>query len=187
MQSSVQQNEIISDFGCPVEILTGRGNNFTTTILNSYFTLIDIKHILTSAYRPRSNGVIERFNRLFGGMLAKYVGDHDINKWDEYIDHALFPCRVRQHHATGGPLASSFIMMMGSDSSFDIVEFVFVFIIRLRVLNPRVRVLRVFRPALVYGVEAKLPGDEDNNISCRAQQLDQPVQQRGTVVHQRLN
>ncbi|CAF4230132.1 unnamed protein product, partial [Rotaria magnacalcarata] len=57
----------------------------------------------------------------------------------------------------------------------------------LRVLNPRVRVLRVFRPALVYGVEAKLPGDEDNNISCRAQQLDQPVQQRGTVVHQRLN
>ncbi|CAF3068175.1 unnamed protein product [Rotaria socialis] len=146
--------EIVFKFGCPVEILTDRGNNFTTTMLNSYYTLISIKHILTSAYHPRSNGVIERFNRLFGGMLAKYVGDNDINKWDEYIDRALFACRVRQHHATG---KTPFYM--------------------------------------VYGVEAKLPGDElipiinddeDNNITCRVQQLGQLVQQRDTV-HQRLN
>ncbi|CAM2698498.1 unnamed protein product [Rotaria socialis] len=87
-------------------------------------------------------------------MLAKYVGDNDINKWDEYIDRALFACRVRQHHATG---KTPFYM--------------------------------------VYGVEAKLPGDElipiinddeDNNITCRVQQLGQLVQQRDTV-HQRLN
>ncbi|CAF2747692.1 unnamed protein product [Rotaria sp. Silwood2] len=146
--------EIVLNFGCPVEILTDRGNNFTTTMLNSYFKLIGIKHILTSAYHPRSNGVIERFNRLFGGMLAKYVGDNDINKWDEYVDRALFACRARQHHATG---KTPFYM--------------------------------------VYGVEAKLPGDqlipiinddEQNNILSRVQQLNQLKQQRD-IVHRRLN
>ncbi|CAF2149149.1 unnamed protein product [Rotaria magnacalcarata] len=48
---------------------------------------------------------------------------------------------------------------------------------------------------MVYGVEAKLPGDElipiinddeDNNITCCVQQLGQLVQQRDTV-HKRLN
>jgi transposase InsO family protein len=147
--------EIVLNFGCPTEIITDRGNNFTTTMLNSYFKLIGIKHILTSAYHPRSNGAIERFNRLFGGMLAKYVGDNTINKWDEYVDRALFACRVRQHHATG---KTPFYM--------------------------------------VYGVEAKLPGDallpiindddEQNNITHRVQQINQLTQQRD-IVHQRLH
>jgi transposase InsO family protein len=146
--------EIVLNFGCPVEIITDRGNNFTTTMLNSYFKLIGIKHVLTSAYHPRSNGAIERFNRLFGGMLAKYVGDNAINQWDEYVDRALFACRVRQHRATG---KSPFYM--------------------------------------VYGVEAKLPGDElipiihddeENTITDRVQEINQLVQQRD-IVHQRLD
>jgi len=147
--------EIVLNFGCPTELITDRGNNFTTSMLNSYFKLLGIKHILTSAYHPRSNGVIERFNRLFGGMLAKYVGDNTINTWDEYVDRALFACRVRQHHATG-------------KTPFY----------------------------LVYGVEAKLPGDElipiindddeQHNITHRVQQINQLVQQRD-IVHQRLH
>ncbi|CAF5067751.1 unnamed protein product, partial [Rotaria magnacalcarata] len=76
-------------------------SNWAATLLNLYFTLIGIKHTLTSAYHQRSDSVIEKFNRLFDGMSAKYVGDNDINKLDEYIDRALFACRVRQHHATG--------------------------------------------------------------------------------------
>ncbi|CAF3460611.1 unnamed protein product [Rotaria sp. Silwood1] len=146
--------EIVLNFGCPTEIITDRGNSFTTAMLNSYFKLTGIKHILTSAYYPRSNGATERFNRLFGGMLAKYVGDNVINQWDEYVDRALFACRIRQHHATG---KTPFYM--------------------------------------VYGVEAKLPGDElipiihddeQNNVTNRVQQINQLLQQRDTV-HERLN
>ena len=70
-------------------------------MFNSYFKLIGIKHVLTSAYHPRSNGIIERFNRLFGGMLAKYVSDSTANKWDDFVNRALFACRIRRHHATG--------------------------------------------------------------------------------------
>ena len=74
-------DEIVLRFGCPTEIITNRGNNFTTAILKSYFQLIGVKHVLTSTYHPRSNSVIERFNCLFGGILAKYVGDSTPNKW----------------------------------------------------------------------------------------------------------
>jgi transposase InsO family protein len=146
--------EIVLNFGCPAEIITDRGSNFTTATLNSYLKLIGVKHILTSAYHPRSNGVVERFNRLFGSMLAKYVGDHTINKWDSYVHRTLFACRVRQYHATG---KSPFYM--------------------------------------VYGVEAKLPGDqllpiinddEQNDITNRTQQIDQLIHQRD-MVHQRLH
>ncbi|CAF4287188.1 unnamed protein product [Rotaria sordida] len=86
---------IVFNFGCPTEIITDQDNNFTTNILNSYFKLISIKHILICAYHPWSSGVIERFNRLFGGMIAKHVADNTINKWNQYVDHALFVCRIR--------------------------------------------------------------------------------------------
>ena len=73
-------DEIVLHFGCPTEIMTDRGNNFTTAMLKSYFKLIGVKYVLTSTYHPRSNGVIESFNRLFGDMLAKYVGHSTPNK-----------------------------------------------------------------------------------------------------------
>ncbi|CAF4242953.1 unnamed protein product, partial [Rotaria sordida] len=59
-------------------------------MLNSYFKLIGIKYILISAYHPWSSGVIERFDRLFDGMIAKHVTDNSINKWNQYVDRALF-------------------------------------------------------------------------------------------------
>ncbi|CAF1213767.1 unnamed protein product [Rotaria sordida] len=88
-------DDIVLNFGCPTEIITDRGNNFTINISNSYFKLIGIKYILISAYHSWSSGVIERFNHLFDSMIAKYVADNTINKWDQYVDRALFVCRIR--------------------------------------------------------------------------------------------
>ena len=101
---------IVLNFGCPSEIITDRGNHFTADLLTSYFRLIGVKHVLTSAYHPRSNGVLERFNRLFNNMLAKYVGTNDVHTWDQYVDRAVFACRIRQHTATG---QSPFYMVYG--------------------------------------------------------------------------
>ncbi|CAF1544954.1 unnamed protein product [Adineta ricciae] len=109
--------EIVLSFGCPTKIITDRGTNFTIVTLNSYFKLIGIKHLLTSAYHPRTNGVVERFNRLFAGMLAKYIADDAVNKWDLYINRALFACRIRQHHATG-----KLIPILNNDDSNDFLH-----------------------------------------------------------------
>ena len=42
--------EIVMRFGCPKEILTDRGGNFTSNIVKHYL------HKLTSAIHPRTNG-----------------------------------------------------------------------------------------------------------------------------------
>ena len=86
-------------------------------------------------------------------MLAKYVADDDVSKWDLYVNRALFACRIREHQATG---KTPFYM--------------------------------------VYGVEAKLPGDlltplldvdEPINITNRTHQINQLHEDRD-ITHRRL-
>ena len=92
--------EILLRFGCPVEILTDRGANFLSDMVEDYLSKQKIKHLKTSAYHPRTNGALERFNGLFGRMLSRYCYQNT-KTWDKFIDQALFACRVRTHKATG--------------------------------------------------------------------------------------
>lgn len=91
--------EIVCNFGCPEEILTDRGSNFTARTLESYLRRIHIKHLMTSAYHPRTNGMVERVNGILGQILTKLckgVTHH----WDRYLDEAVFSLRTRQHTTT---------------------------------------------------------------------------------------
>jgi hypothetical protein len=67
--------------------------------LNRFMKRQEIHHLHTSAFHPRSNGTIERFNALFISMLTKY-GRGDRQKWDTYILQSLFACRIRTHAVT---------------------------------------------------------------------------------------
>ena len=60
--------EIFLPFGSPREILTDRGANFKAQLVEDYLETIKVKHVLTTAFHPRTNGAVERFNRLFGGI-----------------------------------------------------------------------------------------------------------------------
>lgn len=88
--------EIVMRFLCPAEILTDRGQNFMSKILNQYLKKIKTNHKLTSAFHPRTNSKCERLNQTFKHMLTKYVKGN-VHSWDEFIDSALFACRVRKH------------------------------------------------------------------------------------------
>ncbi|GJJ71948.1 hypothetical protein EMPS_04305 [Entomortierella parvispora] len=85
--------EIVLQFGCPSEIVSGRGANFMSDVLQRYLEKLHIKHKATSAYHPRSNGKCERLNGVIGHMLSKYIGTH-IHSWDQYLHQSLFACRV---------------------------------------------------------------------------------------------
>ena len=92
--------EILCRFGCPQEIVTDRRANFSANVSESYLLECKIRHSLTSAYHPRSNGMVEKFNGFLGSMITKFCRGH-INKWDQYVDQALLACRSRIHAATG--------------------------------------------------------------------------------------
>jgi len=103
--------EIVMRFGCPAEILTDRGPNFLSDVVEDYIKLQRIKHLKTSAYHPRTNGAVERFNGLFGRMLTRFTYDN-VRCWDKFIDQALFACRIRVHKATG---KTPFFMVYGRE------------------------------------------------------------------------
>jgi hypothetical protein len=92
--------EILVNFGVPQEVITDRGRNFLSQELKGFMDLVNIRHLKTSAYHPRTNGKIENYNGLLGRMLAKCVKGAR-HKWDRYLPEALFNTRVRTHNATG--------------------------------------------------------------------------------------
>src|SRR3954465_13761529 len=55
--------EIICRHGCPKELLSDQGTEFCNQIVNALCTLHRIRHTLSSAYYPQTNGLVERFNQ----------------------------------------------------------------------------------------------------------------------------
>lgn len=102
--------EIITNFGVPDEIVSDRGPAFNSAVIEELLDQFKVKHLMTSAYHPRTNGVVERFNGTIGRMIAKYCHKHT-NQWDLYVNSCLLAARVRLHHATG---FSPFFLVYGT-------------------------------------------------------------------------
>jgi hypothetical protein len=93
-------DEIICRHGVPEELLSDRGTSFLNKIVDTLCEKFQTKHRLTSAYRPQTNGMVERFNRTIGECLAKLVADKE-KEWDEYVESVLFAYRTMKHNTTG--------------------------------------------------------------------------------------
>ncbi|KAG2216040.1 hypothetical protein INT45_007161 [Circinella minor] len=88
--------EIVMRFCCPKEIVTDRGANFMSKVVRFYTECIKIAHHFTSAFHARSNSKCERYNGILKQMLRKYTNGA-LHIWDQYLDAALFACRIRTH------------------------------------------------------------------------------------------
>ena len=93
-------HEFISRFGTPFEIHSDQGRNFESKLFKEVLKLLEIKKTRTTAYRPSSNGLIERFNGTLGRMIRKFV-DRNKNNWDKYLSLLLAAYRASPHPATG--------------------------------------------------------------------------------------
>ena len=71
--------EIICRHGVPEEILSDKGTSFLNQVIRELCEKFQTKHRLTSAYRPQTNGMIERFNRTIGECIAKLLSDKKRN------------------------------------------------------------------------------------------------------------
>jgi len=91
--------EIVCRHGCPKVLLTDRGTHFVNELLDSLCKKLGVKHILSSAYHPQTNGLVERFNRTLCEALAKYANTKK-NDWDLYIPSVLFAYRNMKHNTT---------------------------------------------------------------------------------------
>lgn len=100
---------LFTTFGLPAEIQSDRGTNFTSHLFEQIVKELNIHHVMSSAYRPQSQGCLERFHQTLKTMIKKFCLESD-RDWDENIDWLMFAVRECPQESTG---ISPFQMLFG--------------------------------------------------------------------------
>ena len=92
--------KFFTTFGLPQEVQTDQGTNFLAKVFNDAMRDLGIKHTVSSAYHPQSQGVLERFHRTLKELLRCYcIGEpHD---WPSGVPFVLFAIRDAVHESLG--------------------------------------------------------------------------------------
>ena len=91
---------VICRHGVPKVILTDRGTNFTSRLMQRVCELLGTQMVFTSPYNAPANGRLERAHQSFAAVISHYVGQ-DHCDWDEHLSFALFVYRNTRHRITG--------------------------------------------------------------------------------------
>ncbi|KAL6417861.1 hypothetical protein ACFW04_012476 [Cataglyphis niger] len=91
-------NEFICTFGAPKAILTDQGSHFLNSLMRNVARKFKIRHFRTTAYRPQSNGSVERSHQVLWEYLKHYVDK--TNEWDTYLRLASFSYNTSVHEGT---------------------------------------------------------------------------------------
>ena len=92
-------NGWISRFGCPCTILSDQGSEFESKLFKCLNDMLGIKKLRTTAYHPRTDGMVERSNRTVIDILSKYTQNEP--DWDLRLPLVLFAIRTSDHATTG--------------------------------------------------------------------------------------
>ena len=76
-------------FGCPVLQISVMGGEFQNDVMRHIADLLGIQLKRTTAYRPSSNGAVERVHRTINAIFAKMVDKNQMN-WCELIPYMAF-------------------------------------------------------------------------------------------------
>jgi hypothetical protein len=102
--------EVISRHGVPEALLSDRGAAFCRGAMAHIAEWLGVKQLTTSPYHPQCNGLVERFNRTFIGMLRTYPARTRDREWDERLPLLLFAYRC---HYNRNSQSSPFFLRYG--------------------------------------------------------------------------
>ena len=92
--------EIVPLFGVPEGLLSDRGTNLLSFLMRDVCAMLGTTKVNTTAYHPRCNGLVERFNRTLKQMLRKHVEKYG-KQWDTNLHGVLWAYRNTPHESTG--------------------------------------------------------------------------------------
>ena len=79
--------------GAPLQLHSDQGKEFTADVTREICEKLSIDKTFTTAYRPQSNGLIERSNRSLQAILRNYVNEHRTD-WDDHLPAAVCAYRA---------------------------------------------------------------------------------------------
>ena len=98
--AKVLVDRVFSYMGMPLQILTDQGRNFESELFNYLLSRLGIDHARTTAYKPSTNGQIERFHLTLNAILGKVVSENQ-RDWDSHVPYAVAAYRATIHESTG--------------------------------------------------------------------------------------
>jgi len=104
-------NSIICRHGCPRTLISDRGANFMSEMMQQILELVDVTHTPSTSYHPQTDGLTEKFNGTLVSMLANYT-NRDQTNWDQCLQQVLFAYRASIQKSTG---ETPFYLLYGRD------------------------------------------------------------------------
>ena len=95
IETTTVAEELVNIFcrvGIPNEILSDRGTQFTSDLMNEVARLLSLRQLFTTPYHAMCNGLVERFNGTLKKMLSRMSAEKP-KDWDRYISPLLFAYR----------------------------------------------------------------------------------------------
>ncbi|XP_041947558.1 uncharacterized protein LOC121708759 isoform X4 [Alosa sapidissima] len=89
-----------STFGLPKVVQTDQGSNFLSRLFKQVLQELSIKHVISSAYHPESQGALERFHQTLKSMLRTYCYN-SAKQWDDGLPLLLFAVRETTQESLG--------------------------------------------------------------------------------------
>ena len=91
--------DYVSVHGVPEILHSDRGRQFEAEVIQSLCQWLGIKKTRTTAYNPRSDGMVECHNQTLIDQLAKMLLSHG-GEWDTYVKQAAFAYNTSKHAST---------------------------------------------------------------------------------------
>ena len=87
-------SEFVCRFGVPLELHSDQGTNFESAVFSEMCRALGISKTRTTAYNPKSDGMVERFNKTLINMVAVMIEPRRRQRdWDECLPYACFAYR----------------------------------------------------------------------------------------------
>ena len=88
MVTKVFYEHFIAVFGVPVKLLSNRGVNFTSTLVEELCAAFGIQKCRTTAYHAQCNIQVERFHQMLFHMIGKLAHDKKA-QWEQHLPELL--------------------------------------------------------------------------------------------------
>ena len=83
-----------------MQLLSDRGPEFESSLMRELCKAMEIDKLRTTAYKPSTNGAIERFHRSLNSLLGKVVETNQ-RDWDQWLPSVLSAYHASPHESSG--------------------------------------------------------------------------------------
>ncbi|MDI9312849.1 MAG: DDE-type integrase/transposase/recombinase, partial [Limnohabitans sp.] len=91
--------QIFCRHGTPACMVSDRGTNFLSKVVENCLECMGTKHLRTTSYHPQTNGLTEKVNGLLCEMLAMYVNSKH-SDWDTLLPFVTFAYNTSPRSST---------------------------------------------------------------------------------------